>query len=103
VDPGAPGGDTAVATSTKTAPSIETASNQAILVVALYDQYTTDGTVPSGYTQIGAYGRSAAAGTLTVLAGIKAGEETGTVSPGDFGGTDTPIRIVTIALNASTP
>lgn len=103
VDPGAPGGDTAVATNTKSAPSIEAASNQAVVVIALYDQYPTDGAVPSGYTLIGGVGRSAGAGTLSVLAGMKAGQESGIVSPGDFGGTDTPIRIVTIALNASTP
>lgn len=103
VDPSTPEGESAAATGTKTAPSVTVTSNQAILVVALYDTYVADASVPSGFTDLGSSGRFAAAGTLTVLAGIKAGEETGTVSPGDFGGADTPIRVVTTALNASTP
>lgn len=103
VDPSAAAGDSAIATGTKTAPSITVTSNQAVLVVALYGSYPADAAVPSGYTSVGGVGRSAGAGTLTVLAGIRAGEESGTVAPGDFGGADTPLRVVTIALNASTP
>lgn len=103
VDPASPLGSVVAAAGTKTAPTITVTPKQAILVVALYGTNETGALPPTGYTQVGAIGRAAAAGDLRIVAGLKAGQETGAVSPGDFDSTATPLRVVSIAINATTP
>lgn len=104
VDPVNPVGSTAVAVATKAAPSITVVPKQAIVVLALYgNDRGGDATLPSGFTQLANASRTGAAGAPRILAGIRAQQDVGNFAPGSFGGTDTPIRIVTFALNASRP
>lgn len=103
VDPNDPVGDVEVATATKTPSSITAASHQAVLIVALYGVNEANITPPDGYTLIGDYGRAAGAGNLRIVSAIRAEQDSGTVQPGDWGSTATPLRVITATINASTP